>query len=113
MSTDHDKSEESDDAQLAWLLTSAHDAPEMRPEFKSALSQRLEREFAVRGHVSTNGAALPSKNGSAHDHVVELAKESSSDPSLNGSGNSKRRRWTVMAATAASLLVAAAVLSDP
>ena len=123
MATDHDKSDDADDAQLAWLLTSAHDAPEMRAEFVSAVAARLDREFAARSRAELNGAAVPSVNGRAratsvttgeshHEQASVGLAELDSPYKLEGRRN-RRRRWMVMAATAASLLVAAAVLSDP
>ena len=48
MATDHEQPEDSDDAQLSWLLSSAHDAPEMRREFVSELSRAAGAEFAAR-----------------------------------------------------------------
>ena len=121
MATDHDQSEDADDAQLAWLLTSAHNAPEMRAEFTSALGQRLEREFAARGRAEMYGMPVPSANGLAQTAEPSpnpsLKGRGSVEPSpgtsLRGRGSGPRRRWTMMVATAATLLVAAAVLSDP
>ena len=120
MATDQDNSEDADDAQLAWLLTAAHEAPEMRADFVNLLAQRLDREFAARGRAELNGAPVPSVNGRA------ARVEPSPSPSLEGRESlerspnpllevrgRKRRRWLVVAATAASLLLAAAVLSDP
>jgi hypothetical protein len=113
MATEHDQPEESDDTQLSWLLTSAHQAPEMRREFSSALAQRLDTAFAVR-RAGMNGAAA-SRNGAAHQHDrrTNEAAEPWSSIAAGKSGNSRRRRWAVMIATAASLMIAAAVLSDP
>ena len=39
MATDHEQPDDGDEAQLAWLLTSAHDAPPMRGEFVRELSR--------------------------------------------------------------------------
>ncbi len=48
MAMDHEQPEDSDASQLSWLLSSAHDAPEMRREFVSELSERLDAEFTAR-----------------------------------------------------------------
>jgi hypothetical protein len=115
MARDFEKPEDSDDRQLAWLLTSAHESLEMRREFASELAQRLDVEFAARNRASMNGAANPSRNGAAtkaevtqHDESVGLAER---DPPYKPVH--RRRRWLVAIATAASLLVVAAVVSDP
>jgi hypothetical protein len=108
MATDHEQTEDSDDRQLAWLLSTTYDAPEIRREFVSELAQRLEGEFAARDRAGMNGAAMPSRNGAPHKRVT-LAAESH-----EGFGKPiRRRRWFVAVATAASLLLAAAVLTDP
>jgi hypothetical protein len=120
MATNHEKPDAHDDDQLSWLLTSAHDAPPMRAEFVAALNERLAAEFAEGGRESRNGVAAASSNGALFSSGV-VAKESlkvapaepSPNPSKNGKGTTRRRRWMVLGATAASLLVAAAVLSDP
>ena len=117
MATDHEQPDAQDDAQLAWLLTSAHNAPPMRAEFMAALEERLVVEFAGRGQESRNGAAPVSANGAvarfSNDVVAaELSLGPSPSPFLRGRGTS-RRRWMIVGAAAASLMVAAAVLSDP
>ncbi len=113
MATDHEQPDAQDDAQLAWMLTSAHNAPPMRAEFMAALEERLTAEFAGRGQESRNGAAPVSANGAvAMVSLDVVAAEPSPSPSLRGRGTS-RRRWMIIGAAAASLMVAAAVLSDP
>ena len=121
MATDHDQTDAQDDDQLSWLLTAAHDAPPMRAEFIAALDERLAAEFGARGRVSRYGAAAGSSNG-AHGTVpvdvvpvepsASSARLSSPQASQKGRGTS-RRRWAIVGATAASLMVAAAVLTDP
>jgi hypothetical protein len=114
MAMDHEQPEDSDASQLLWLLSSAHDAPEMRREFVSELAGRLDAEFAARDRAARNGAATPSRNGAANK--VKNTTVETVEPSPSASlarGHHKRRRWAIMVATAASLLVAAAVLSDP
>jgi hypothetical protein len=98
----------------------------MRREFARSLAERLDAEFAERCRVRMNGAALPSRNGvsqkpvgyvesgETHQEAAELKPTvglAELDPPYNAPKRS--RRWAVMAATAASLLVAAAVFSDP
>jgi hypothetical protein len=81
----------------------------MRREFVSKLSERLDAEFAARDRAAMNGAAVPSRNGAA---TKVQNSELSSTRSLATPSRS-RRRWLVMLATAASLLVAAVVFVDP
>jgi hypothetical protein len=96
-----------DEAQLAWLLTSAPRAPEMRPEFVSALSARLDAEFAAAGTPTPFEKALaPSTNGD-HRTLPASAEPRGTAP------NRAWRRWTVGFVAAATLLVAMAVWSDP
>jgi hypothetical protein len=96
-----------DEAQLEWLLTSAHHAPEMRPEFVGALSARLDAEFAAAGTPSPFEQALaPSTNG-RHRTLPASAEPRGTAP------HRAWRRWTVGFVAAASLLVAMAVWSDP
>jgi hypothetical protein len=97
---DLEQPEDADDSQLAWLLSSAHEAPEMRPAFASELAGRLDAEFAARNRAGMNGAATPSRSGAA-------SKITPYKPVP------KRRRWAFVIATAASLLAAAVVLRDP
>ena len=70
MATDLEHLDDGEEAQVAWLLESGHDTPEMPREFVSSLSQRLDAEFAL---IHANGfhaaAATPSTNGSAHSAV--------------------------------------------
>ncbi len=122
MATDHEQPDDGDDDQLAWLLSSAHDVPAMRGEFMSALSRRLDDEFAIRVPAPAgSGLAAPSSNGAARKAhgAPELAVESSDSSPTGESAATRpiarrqRRRWTVAIVTAASLLVAVAVLSDP
>jgi hypothetical protein len=133
MAADQEHLDDGEEAQLAWLLTSAHDAPEMREEFVRVLAQRLELEFSAHvargaglqsnGVASRNGAARtgmtdvlsgisthpPRQQGSPHDpDVVTLsAAKSQRGP------HRRRRRWLMVSAVAAALLVAASLWSDP
>jgi hypothetical protein len=122
MDTDLEHPDDGDGADLAWLLTSAHDAPEMRPEFASSLAKRLDSEFtSIRAggvyeqlmtpyaNGSSNGAApaLVSLNGRA-----EAATEEKSQPAAKVAPRS-RRRWMISMAVAASLVLAAAIWSNP
>ena len=63
MAADHEQPDDPDEAQLAWLLSSAHEAPQVRAEFVRELCERLDREFAAAGaaYVERNGAAHASR----------------------------------------------------
>ncbi len=105
MAGDQEQIDDGDEAQLAWLLTSAHDAPPLRGAFVRELAERLDTEFAAAGSefVARNGEAAHAMNGAAHAHKVEVAKPQAG----------RRRRWVVGAAVAASLMMAVAVWTDP
>ena len=78
MDTDLEHPDDGDGADLAWLLTSAHDAPEIRPEFASALAKRLDSEFAsLRVNGTYAELMTPSTNGSTNGAAPALV-------SLNG-----------------------------
>ena len=121
MAADHEQPDDGDEAQLAWLLTSAHDAPPLRAEFVDELSRRLDAEFATAGaeYVQRNGhAALAphAMNGSAPKEIeaerVEVAKPIAK-PIAKPRAVRSRVRWVVGAAVAASLMMAVAVWADP
>ena len=133
MASEHVQPDDSDDAQLSWLLSSAHAVPEMRREFASSLADRLDAGFAARGRVGMNGSAEASSNGVAHTPVdrvesgqtqhapkeQELMASLAGDLPRRGHAETaskpvrRSRRWAVVVASAASLLVAVAVFSDP
>jgi hypothetical protein len=72
MADDREQFDDPGDEQLTWLLSSAHDAPPMRPEFVSALSKRLDEEFAA-AVVNRNGKLpVPSANGKGRAHEAAL-----------------------------------------
>src|SRR6476646_1950128 len=100
MATDADQLDDGEEAQVAWLLESGHDTPEMPREFVDGLSQRLDAEFAL---IHANGfhAAVeaPSTNGAAHSLVdagesVEVAPERETKVGAKRVGRS-RRRWVL------------------
>ena len=121
MATEREHLDDGEDAQVEWLLTSAHDAPELRREFVDGLGQRLEAEFAaLRGGDSFTAAIAPPKmNGSARTsfpakELVEVApKENSAGPEPAKGAGRPRRRWVLSVVAAASVLLAAAILSNP
>ncbi len=87
MATDHDQPDAQDDAQVSWLLTSAHDAPPLRAEFVAALDERLAAEFAARGGESRNGAAAVSSNGALVEvPLVEAVADPTPGPTQKGGG---------------------------
>src|SRR5262245_48987635 len=118
MAADQELPDERDEAQLAWLLTSAHDAPEMRGEFVRELKERLDVEFAAARseYVHRNGKATHGMNGAAakvevaKPPVEESAKVEVAQPRMARRG---RRRWVVGTAVAASLVMAVGVWADP
>jgi hypothetical protein len=112
MAADQEQSDDGDEAQLAWLLTAAHDAPELRGEFARELAGRLDAEFAAAcaAFVRRNGEAAYAMNGAVP--IVEVAKPQVADRPWRAAAR-PRRRWVVGTAVAASLLVAAAVWADP
>ncbi len=117
MSTDLENLDDGDDAQVAWLLTSAHDAPEMRREFLSALKGRLDDEFASlhSGGSFKATVAAPAKNGSVHPSPAKWRAETADfDVAAKGEVPGRpRRRWVLSLVVAASVLLAGAVLINP
>src|SRR6478735_2865758 len=118
MATDREQLDDGEEAQVAWLLESGHDAPKMPREFVEGLSQRLDAEFAL---IHSNGfhpaAAVPSTNGSGHS--AEVAKEPVEvAPDREAAGGAKqvvrsRRRWVMTIIAAASVVLGAAIVSNP
>jgi hypothetical protein len=106
MTSKYEQFDDADDEQVAWLLSTAHEAPAMREEFVNSLSKRLDAEFAARRDPkNNNGMPSPSING---------ANQVGHDASAKRNGNSRPRgRWTIGIATAASLSLAAVVWSNP
>jgi hypothetical protein len=126
MATNHNELEDSDDAQLAWLLSSSHDAPPMRSEFISALNERLAAEFEARRRNGRNGEAIGARDGVSDSAAIEAAfSDASASAFLSECENKapslaalpktsrKRRRWMAWCATAAGLVLVVAMLSDP
>src|SRR4051812_4475947 len=118
MASDVEKLDDGEEAQVVWLLESGHDAPAMSPEFVSGLSQRLDAEFAL---IHSNGfhaaVAEPSTNGSAHSptentHPVEVAPEREATAGKKNIGRT-RRRWVLTIVAAASVVLGAAIVSNP
>src|SRR5262249_20931041 len=95
-----------------------HDAPEMPREFVSHLSKKLDAEFAlIHANGSHTAAAAPSTNGAAHAaadaaELVEVAPQRESAGNTNKSGRS-RRRWALSIVAAASVVLGAAIVSNP
>jgi hypothetical protein len=118
MSSDLEKLDDGEEAQVAWLLESGHDMPAMSREFVSGLRQRLDAEFAL---IHSNGfhaaVAQPSTNGSAHSHTetthqVELASARDATAGKKIAGRT-RRRWMLTIVAAASVVLGAAIVSNP
>jgi hypothetical protein len=118
MSTDLEQLDDGEEAQVAWLLESGHDTPEMPREFVSALRQRLDAEFAL---VHANGFhvanAVPSMNGSARSvdvasEPVEVAPERDT-PGKAKSVRRSRRRLVMSLVAAVSVVLGAAIVSNP
>ena len=65
MAADHEQPDDGDEAQLAWLLTSAHDAPPMRGEFVRGAVAAAGRGICGGGRrfVQRNGQAAHAMNG--------------------------------------------------
>src|SRR4051812_1558187 len=126
MSTDLDHLDDGEEAQVAWLLESGHDAPQMPREFVTALSRLLDSEFtklhsngfhAAPAALSLNGPMNGSLNGSAHHAVVknepvEVAPERDAADKSCGATR-PRRRWIISVVAAASVALAAAILTNP
>src|SRR5689334_13999358 len=118
MATDAEQLEDGEEAQVAWLLETGHDTPEMPRDFVNSLSQRLDAEFALMHSNGVHAAGLkPSANGSAHPSVdaekqVELAPDRDAATDTKKVGRSRRRLALSMVA-AASVVIAAAVISNP
>src|SRR6188508_96583 len=107
MATEAEQLDDGEEAQVAWLLGTGHDTPEMPREFVNSLSQRLDAEFAL---IHANGVhatvAAPSTNGSAHsaadaEKSVEVAPERGANGSAKRVGRS-RRHWVLSVVAAAS-----------
>jgi hypothetical protein len=121
MATDNEQFEDADDDQLAWLMTSAHAAPEMRAEFASGLSQRLDAEFAATrsARVQSGGQLAPSVNGAVRGKRAESAapQEGMADGAVSLPHRSTRsrrlRRMVFVSSTAAAALLAVSVMVDP
>jgi hypothetical protein len=118
MATDVEQHDDGEEAQVAWLLESGHDTPEMPREFVDGLRQRLDAEFAL---MHANGfhatGAKPSTNGAAHSTVdaaeaVEVAPEKEAAACAKRAGR-PRRRWVLSMVAAASVALAAAIVSNP
>ena len=120
MATDNEQFEDADDDQLAWLLTSAHAAPEMRAEFAGGLAKRLDAEFAAsRGAVvHSNGRLAPSSNGEiTAGHAEAATQNGASDNAVSPLPRRERgrrlRRTMWLSATAAATLLTVSVMMDP
>src|SRR5437868_2690061 len=118
MASDLEKLDDGEEAQVIWLLESGHDMPAMSREFVSGLSQRLDAEFAL---IHSNGfhaaVAEPSTNGSALSHteithMVEVVPERESTAGKKNVVRS-RRRWVLSVVVAASVVLGAAIISNP
>lgn len=118
MATDIEQLDDGEEAQVVWLLESGHDTPEMPREFVDRLSQRLDSEFKL---IHANGfhaaVAEPSTNSSTHsaDDANELVEVA---PEIGASGGAKkvgrsRRRWVLSVIAAASVVLGAAIVSNP
>jgi hypothetical protein len=119
MPLDNASWDDADEARVAWLMTSAHNAPALREEFARELSTRLDAEFAaLHGTQELNGHALNGHALSVHalnghapvngDAAVEAAAAADDVPAVVA-----WRRWVVGVSAAASLLLALAVWADP
>jgi hypothetical protein len=120
MATESEHLDDGDDAHLAWLLTSTHDAPAMRREFVEALSQRLDVDFAstrMNGSRPAVEAAIVATTGVARNGAAATEEtEVSPAPEAGGKSTERkraRRRWILSTAAAAAIVLAAAILSNP
>jgi hypothetical protein len=121
MATDDQQFDDADDDQLAWLLTSAHAAPEMRSEFASGLAQRLDTEFAATrsAHVHSNGRPASSSNDAASVGFAAPvatqngAADNAVSPVPRRERGRRLRRTIWLSATAAATLLTVAVMMDP
>jgi hypothetical protein len=119
MATDREQPDDVGDEQLAWLLTSAHDAPPMRAEFVSALSQKLDDEFAAASSARNGKLLRPLTNGDGKPHADLTAAPADSAtavevaPTSGTTRRSRQRRWMTRIATVASLLLVVAIVSNP
>ena len=93
MTTDREQFDDGEEAQVAWLLESGHDVPELPAKFAADLSKRLDAEFL-----------LLHANGHTPDHVEAVTLPTKSRP---------RRHWMMTIAAAASVALAVAVASNP
>jgi hypothetical protein len=117
MATNVEQPDDGEEAQVAWLLESGHDTPEMPCEFVSSLSQRLDAEFALMHANAHAGIAKLAVNGSAQSMVdatepVDLAPERD-EPGGARRVVRSRRRWVLSIVAAASVLLGVAILSNP
>src|SRR5688500_641879 len=89
MATTHEQADSPDDAQLMQLLKAYGDAPAMRPEFVSELSERLDRAFLQSGLLKGGPVDLPA-NGSAKLSTLSNHVEA---PSTQTGRARVRHRW--------------------
>src|SRR5687767_8862061 len=106
MGTTHEQDDPPEDSQLMQLLKAYGDAPAMRPEFVSQLSERLDKAFLQSGLLKGGLVDLPA-NGSAALSTLSNHVEA---PSTHTGRARVRRRWraAILFVTAASLLAAIA-----
>jgi hypothetical protein len=129
MANEHEPFDESfevpDEAQLTWLMTSAHAAPEMRSEFSSRLHERLDAEFAatrgarvvggaVNGHVPADGvlAAMPRRED-VSDGDDGAAYVIAAAAMARRERRARRRRTVLSVAAAAAILFAMSIWFGP
>lgn len=118
MVTEAELPDDGEEAQVAWLLESGHDTPEMPSDFASALGQRLDAEFAsLHANGSHCNDLKTSANGKAHSTTCSgsHAEPSPGREAIADVRKSRRsgRRWALSMAAAASVAIAAAVVSNP
>jgi hypothetical protein len=121
MATDDEQFDDADDDRFAWLLTSAHAAPEIRAEFVGELAKRLDVEFAASRGASapTNGRLTPSSNGAAlagnedAASIQNVATENEMRPLPRRQRSRSFRRNLWLSATAAAALLTVSVMMDP
>ena len=115
MATDQEQPDDLDDDRLARLLKRASSAPEPRDEFVRALSDRLDAEFSAIGKrrsLVEKLQAPPSNGNGAAAHAAtngHVALKSIATAANSPIVKRSWRRWTMMAAAAASLFVAVIV----
>jgi hypothetical protein len=117
MGTELEHFDDGDEAHVAWLLTSSHDAPEMRSEFVESLSRRLDGEFKSARMNGSHEGAVAAANAAALNGVANTDEEANSPAPETGDKTGgrvrTRRRWMMSMAAAASIALAAAILSNP